>query len=208
MSVSPGEMTQESALQPEASLERSLKNRDLFICSTSFILTTESPSILAPKNAYIVLPEKSEDMKLQKHTAMLLLPYSTPGAPTKSLNLFAEKLLIDKLPDALCDDGLLPLPEARLCEVFGRVDGHSFWEQQTPFRPVRLIRYDEVVYENDSCPLPFVEDPELIGSGSYAKVYKVKIEKGHLIMDEATGSAYNVSVSLDRLEIGLIKTIE
>lgn len=71
-----------------------------------------------------------------------------------------------------------------------------------------MIRYDEVVYENDSCPLPFVEDPELIGSGSYAKVYKVKIEKGHLIMDEATGSAYNVSVSLDRLEIGLIKTIE
>ena len=31
-----------------------------------------------------------------------------------------------------------------------------------------------------SSPCPFLEEPEKIGQGAYAIVYKVRIEKGHL----------------------------
>lgn len=61
-----------------------------------------------------------------------------------------------------------------------------------------LTGYDENVYEDESSPLPFVEDPVQIGGGAYTAVYKVKIEEGHLIMDKATGSAYKVSSSISR----------
>ncbi|KAL2037247.1 hypothetical protein N7G274_009936 [Stereocaulon virgatum] len=107
-----------------------------------------------------------------------------------SLKVYAHLLLHDKLPKSLADDGLHPLPEPRLIEIFGKDEGHNFWEQQCLFRPVILMINDEAVYEDGSSPLPFVEEPDPIGSGSFANVNKVKIETGHLIMDEATGSAY------------------
>ena len=71
-----------------------------------------------------------------------------------------------------------------------------FGNSSASFRPVCLMSNDEAVYEDGSSPLPFVEEPELIGSGSFANVYKVKIAAGHLIMDEATGSAYKVCTLL------------
>ena len=125
----------------------------------------------------------------------------------ESLRTLGEGILDGKLPEALSDDGRT-LPKEQLCSIFGGNDGHAVWEHQSLFRPVLLTAYDENVYEDEFSPLPFVEAPVRIGRGSYGTVYKVKIEQGHLIMDKATGSAYNVSNSISRLIIQLIDTIE
>ena len=113
----------------------------------------------------------------------------------ESLRTLAEGLLDGKISEALSDDGR-PLPKEQLCSIFGVNDGHDVWEHQSLFRPVVLMAGDENVYEGESSPLPFPEDPVWLGRGSFATVYKVKIAKGHLIMDKATGTAYNVSISI------------
>ena len=110
----------------------------------------------------------------------------------KSLRTLGEGVLHGKLPEALSDDGR-PLLKDELLDIFGEDDGLAAWEHQSLFRPVLLMVYDENIYEGEFSPLPFVKDPEPLGSGSFAEVDKVKIEQGHLIMDKATGSAYNVS---------------
>jgi hypothetical protein len=105
------------------------------------------------------------------------------------------KGLIGNTESKFLSDEELPLEEDAACEAFGHDDGNSFWEHQFLFCPVVLIRGDETIYTDSrqSCPLPFCGEPEHIGRGAYAKVYKVRIERGHLITDPATGSALNVS---------------
>ena len=115
----------------------------------------------------------------------------------ESLRTLGDLLLDGKLPEGLSDNDRT-LPKDELCNIFGRDDGHAVWEHQSLFRPVILMGYNENVYEDESSRLPFVEKPEWIGCGTYATVYKVKIEQGHLIMDKATGSAYNVRCSISR----------
>lgn len=63
-------------------------------------------------------------------------------------------------------------------KTMGTISG----EHQFVFRPVILKEQDEVRYvdHKQSCPRPFLEEPEKIGQGAYAIVYKVRIEKGHL----------------------------
>lgn len=116
----------------------------------------------------------------------------------ESLRTLGERVLNGRLPEGLSDNGRT-MPKAELCSIFGGDDGLALWEHQSLFRPVVLKGYDENVYEDESSPHPYVEDPVEIGRGTYAIVYKVKIEEGHLIMDKATGSAYNVSSSTSRL---------
>ena len=125
----------------------------------------------------------------------------------ESLRKLGESVLDGNLPEALSDNGRT-MPKEELCNIFGGDDGLAVWEHQSLFRPVLLTALDENVYEDESSPLPFVEDPVRIGRGSYAIVYKVKIEQGHLIMDKATGSAYNVSSSISRLIYQLIDSTE
>ena len=125
----------------------------------------------------------------------------------KSLRKLGESVLDGTLPEALFDNGRT-LPREELCSIFGSEDGHGTWEHQSLFRPVLLTGNNENVYEGESSPLPFVEDPVRIGRGAYATVYKVKIEQGHLIMDKATGSAYNVSSSILRSILQLMGSTE
>ena len=125
----------------------------------------------------------------------------------ESLRTLGEGLLDGEIPEALSDNGRT-LPKEQLCSIFGRDDGLAMWEHQSLFRPVLLTGCDENVYEDESSPLPFVEKPVRIGRGSFATVYKVKIEQGHLIMDKATGSGYNVSSSIPILIFQLIHSTE
>lgn len=115
----------------------------------------------------------------------------------ESLRTLGDLLLEGKLPEGLSDNDRT-LSKDELCNIFGSDDGLAVWEHQSLFRPVLLTVYDENVYEDESSPLPLGEDPVQIGRGTYATVYKVMIEEGHLIMDKATGSAYNVSSSTSR----------
>lgn len=111
----------------------------------------------------------------------------------QSLKRFGEGLLNGTQGQAISDEEL-PLEEAIACQVFGKDDGNSFWEHQFLFCPVVLVRGDETTHvdHRKSCPLPFCEEPQQIGRGTYARVYKVKIETGHLITDVVTASARNV----------------
>ena len=94
-------------------------------------------------------------------------------------------------------DDDLPLDEHAAREAFGNADGYQFWEAQFLFCPVILKENDESRYVGNeaSCPMPFLEEPKEIGRGGYAIVYKVTIEKGHLI-NEREKSSYEVRLSL------------
>ncbi|KAK4693582.1 hypothetical protein P7C71_g3846, partial [Lecanoromycetidae sp. Uapishka_2] len=110
----------------------------------------------------------------------------------ESLRNFGEDVMNDTVDQRLRDRNL-PLENNAACEIFGHDDGNSFWEHQFLFCPVVLVKGDETIYvdEKQSCPLPFCEEPEQIGRGTYSRVYKAIVEAGHLITDKATGSALN-----------------
>ena len=96
------------------------------------------------------------------------------------------------------NDNDLPLTELVARDNFG-YDGLSFWEQQSLFCPIILKEFDESIYvdHNQSCRLPFVEERTKIGKGNFATVYKVKIEKGHLVNQSSGLALQNVSYGFD-----------
>ena len=98
---------------------------------------------------------------------------------------FVELLLSEESHRPYSDDDL-PLTKDAASEHFG--DVHTFWEHQYLFCPVILKGQEENIYKGhrQSCPLPFVKEPEKIGQGAYAIVYKVVIAKGHLTNDEGS----------------------
>ena len=97
------------------------------------------------------------------------------------------ELLRSEEPHRPCSDDDLPLTRDAATEQFGD-DVHTFWEHQYLFCPVILKGQEENIYKGhrQSCPLPFVKEPEKIGQGAYAIVYKVMIAKGHLTTDEGS----------------------
>ena len=88
------------------------------------------------------------------------------------------------------NDNDLPLTEPAAQKSFGDADGHCFWELQFLFCPITLKESVESVYVDHerSCRLPFTEERTKIGSGNFARVYKVKIEKGHMV-NQSSGLA-------------------
>ena len=89
----------------------------------------------------------------------------------------------------------LPLTKIAALDKFGPEDGQSFWEQQYLFCPITLKESDESVYvdHKKSCRLPFGQERIWIGKGGYATVYKVKIEKGHMVNESSGLALQNVS---------------
>ena len=124
------------------------------------------------------------------------------------LKTWARSLLPQKDHDRQqrpVDDNDLPLTESAAQENFGNDDGHSFWEQQSLFCPIILKEFDESVYvgRNQSCRLPFMEERIRIGKGSFAVVYKVKIEKGHMVNHSSGWALQNVSTTRDQVVLDL-----
>ena len=99
---------------------------------------------------------------------------------------FVECLLNEE-PRRPCFDADLPLTKHAASEKFGE-DVPTFWEHQYLFCPVILKGEEENMYKDhkQSCPRPFVKEPEKIGQGAYAIVYKVVIAKGHLTKEGAS----------------------
>ena len=89
----------------------------------------------------------------------------------------------------------LPLTKSAALEKFGHNDGQSFWEQQDLFCPIILKEFDESVYvdHKKSCRLPFGQDRIWIAKGSYANVYMVRIEAGHIVNESSGLALQNVS---------------
>lgn len=100
----------------------------------------------------------------------------------ETLQAWVERLSSRPSHDQIADDDL-PLTRREAQIAFGREDGLNFWEKQPLFCPVILEEGEESVYVENRhlCPLPWVEGPTPIGQGSYADVYKVKIERRHLV---------------------------
>ena len=117
-----------------------------------------------------------------KTWALSLLPRSSHDCPQRPVS-----------------DSDLPLTKSAAQDNFGHNDGCSFWEQQYLFCPITLTKFDESVYvdHKKSCCLPFTEERELIGKGSFALVYKVKIAKGHMVNRSSDWALQNVSNDLD-----------
>ena len=89
----------------------------------------------------------------------------------------------------------LPLTKSAALKNFGHDDGQSFWAQQYLFCPIILKEFDESVYvgHKTSCRLPFGEERSKIGKGSFATVYKVKIQTGHMVNESSSLALHNVS---------------
>ena len=109
------------------------------------------------------------------------------------LQSWAQDLAQDIAPNdqyrPICDNDL-PLTRSAALEKFGHDDGQSFWEQQYLFCPITLKEFDESIYVDakKSCRLPFRQERIKIGKGSFATVYKVEIETGHMV-NESSGLA-------------------
>ena len=103
----------------------------------------------------------------------------------QTLRKFVECLLLEACSNPNCD-GEMPFTEARATEAFGDADGKKFCEQQYLFSPIVLEEQKEVIYTDhrNACPAPFTEEPDEIRRGAYGIVYKVTIEKGHLINEK------------------------
>lgn len=129
----------------------------------------------------------SDDSSRCSNNFLAILLYSQ--CKNQSLMDFIQYLL-QEAPSKPIFDCDLPLTKSTACEAFGNDDGHNFWEHQFLFCPVILTEQDEVRYVDhmQSCPRPFLEEPKKIGQGAYAVVYKVKIEKGHLINDQGVNN--------------------
>ena len=127
----------------------------------------------------------SEDSSPCSNNFLAILLYSQ--CTNQSLMDFIQYLL-QETPSKPILDSDLPLTKSTACEAFD--DGHSFWEHQFLFCPVILTEQEEVRYVGhmQSCPRPFLEEPKKIGSGAFSVVYKVKIEKGHLINDQGVNN--------------------
>lgn len=112
----------------------------------------------------------------------------------ESLRIWVESLFPEKNHDTLSDRDL-PLTDLEAENAFGNEDGRNFWEHQFLFCPVVLEQGDESVYvdHRQSCPLPFLKEPEKIGKGAYAIVYKVEIERGHLVNQAESSVLQSVS---------------
>lgn len=106
----------------------------------------------------------------------------------KSQNLmdFVQSLLNEDTHSPCFDDDL-PLTRDAAYEKFGE-DVPTFWEHQYLFCPVILKGQEENIYRDHKklCPRPLVKEPQKIGQGAYAIVYKVVIAKGHLTNDEGS----------------------
>ena len=103
----------------------------------------------------------------------------------ETLEEFVDYLLSETSSDPVSDSEL-PITLDAACKAFGKDDGSKFWEDQYLFSPIVLKEGDEVTYTGHrmSCPAPFVEERKFIGQGAYAIVYKVRIEKGHLMNEQ------------------------
>ena len=97
--------------------------------------------------------------------------------------------------DRSIHDTDLPLMKSAALDKFGHADGSRFWEEQYLFCPIVLKMFDESVYvdHKSSCRLPFGQERIEIGKGSYARVYKVKIERGHMVNQSSGLALQNVS---------------
>jgi serine/threonine protein kinase len=75
----------------------------------------------------------------------------------------------------------LPLDKDDACKAFGPALGQSFYENQFPFCPIVLQKGIANIYTGtrSKCRLPYLEQTEH-GSGSFGKVFKVKMPQGHL----------------------------
>ena len=102
------------------------------------------------------------------------------------------KQIADGTSSALFSDIDLPVERDTALGVLGKEDGQDFFNGQFSFCPVVLKEGDESVYvgHRKSCPLPFCEEPTDVGEGTYAKVSKVIIEKGHFNNLEVSLSSF------------------
>ena len=115
----------------------------------------------------------------------------------RTIESFLNRLLNDPLVEEI-SDGNLPLAKTRAISTFGIEDGLAFWSNQYPFCPVVLREYGKSVYGNGKahCPLPFLEDPEKVGEGSYSTVFEVKVVKRHLVNHKSSASNDRVSIDV------------
>ncbi|KAI1375790.1 kinase-like protein [Hypoxylon crocopeplum] len=77
-----------------------------------------------------------------------------------------------------------PVDRRQLEQIFSRdnnADVNSFINVQTCFCPVILLEGEDVQLFSREQRLPYLSDPEHVGSGSYGEVYRVEIAKGHLL---------------------------
>ena len=91
--------------------------------------------------------------------------------PRYALRTFLESLAAGT--NRPCSDANLPLDKDTARNHFGIDDGSEFC-------PVMLTEKGESNYVGykSRCPLPFCEEPKLLGSGAYEIVYEVNIAKG------------------------------
>ena len=137
---------------------------------------------------------RGDDDKPKYCNVLATLLYSR--CTDQTLEQFVRSILATRAPNPVCDDNL-PLNRAGAIGAFGNDDGQLFWVDQYLFCPVILKENGESRYIDDKapCPMPFLEEPKVIGKGAFGTVKKVVLARGHLI-NEREKSSHDVSLSV------------
>ena len=91
-------------------------------------------------------------------------------------------------------DADLPFDEETCVSLLAKEAGRLFYKTQFQFCPVVLKKTERGIYTSHraQCPLPFLES-EVLGEGSFGKVFKVKIEKKQFYKEDDTSANQKVS---------------
>ncbi|KAI9149653.1 Arginine permease CAN1 [Paramyrothecium foliicola] len=145
------------------------------------ILTEEGQQQLPITESEFI--DRIDQRKLRRFIAILVYAI----CPIEAMWKFASQLVAPSVWPLVStrgsELGALPASNEDLQLIFrDTVIKDKFYETQFIFCTVVILRGEEVIVKHPTLErLPYLEEPEEIGSGSFGKVYKVYVAKRHIV---------------------------
>jgi serine/threonine protein kinase len=160
-----------------------------------FFRSLDLPELSAESHSHVSETEliaRLGDRNLYDFLAIMIFATCTINAA----RTFTTKLLIHESWPR--DRFSLPVGREQLEELFGEdiITPDKFLAHQACFCPITIVKGHEVVGTEQE-RLPYLEE-ELKASGSFGRVYKVKIAEGHFLIDPLTGATNKEPVTIAR----------
>ncbi|KAF7543273.1 hypothetical protein G7Z17_g10871 [Cylindrodendrum hubeiense] len=154
--------------------------------------------------------KRIEDRRLHKFLAVLIFA----SCPIEATILFVRKLVAQDAWPIISVKGrhldFLPAHRSDLLDLFDKdgVTVDRVLGKQACFCPVVFHKRDEITVKNpEHYRLPYLEDEVEVGNGSFGRVFRVHIAKGHFY-DPSLGIEYPKSIVLARKDYNVSSEYE